>query len=331
MPLDRSALVGNERLLAYLGDEIELGRLSHAYILEGPDGCGRHTLALSCAKALSEGNPAAEKIDRGSSPDIFELGLEGDRKTIGVELIRSIREHAYIKPTELDIKVFIVHDAELMTPQAQNALLKLLEEPPAGVYFFLLCRSASLLLPTVISRAPVLRMELFNEGALGDILCARSSDAAGMRESDPDNFMMLIRVANGSVGVALDMLERGIKGKSEGYSVICSLFDAIFAGRERFTMAVMGLPSKRDELPAVIGNIRAAIRDMIALKYTENAELSFFLDMNEASVMSDRFALSTLIMMDEAAGKIAAALETNINLYCAQLILATELYDAYSK
>ncbi len=331
MAIDRSCLAGNERLLGYLGDEIELGRLSHAYILEGPSGSGRHTLALSCAAALSTGNPACEKIMRGSSPDIFELGLEGERKTIGVELIRSIREHAYIKPTELDIKVFIVHDAELMTPQAQNALLKLLEEPPHGVYFFLLCTSATLLLSTVISRAPVLRLELFDEARLEEILLVKSPEAISMKKHDPDSFAMLVRASGGSVGTGLKLLESGIKGMSKDYATVCSLFDAIFAGRERFTMSVMKLPSKRDELPAVIGNLRRAIRDMIALKYTEDAGLSFFLDTNEASVMSDRFAISTLLAMEDAARRIATALETNINLYCAQLVLATELYDAYAK
>lgn len=331
MPLDRSALAGNERLLDYLDDEISSDRLSHAYILEGPQGCGRRTLALSCAKALSDGNPAAEKIERGMAPDVFELGLEGDRKTIGVELIRSIREHAYIKPTELDIKVFIIRNAELMTSQAQNALLKLLEEPPPDVYFFLLCTSAAQLLPTVISRAPVLRLELFDDKKLEKILCNRFPKASQIREQNPDGFEMLIRTANRSLGAALDMITRDIKETNGGYRMICSLFDTISTGRERFTMAVMKLPAKRDELPAVIRSIRAAIRDMIALKYTESAELSFFLNVHEALIMSDHFALSTLLMMDEAADQIATALESNINLYCAQLVLATKLYDAYSK
>ncbi|MBR3423385.1 MAG: DNA polymerase III subunit delta, partial [Clostridia bacterium] len=132
-------LFGNERLKAALGESIANGTASHAYIIDGPKGTGKHTVATLAAAALSCENrsdvrfplpcgvcPVCVRILKGISADVITVSKE-DKASIGVGRIRSIREDLYVTPNDSDKKIYIIEDADLMTPQAQNALLIFLE------------------------------------------------------------------------------------------------------------------------------------------------------------------------------------------------------------
>jgi DNA polymerase III gamma/tau subunit len=113
--------------------------------------CGKHTLCFAIAAALG-GEAFAEKILLGNCSDVRVFGLPKDKKTISVDVVRQIKESVYLKPVELHCKIYLLEQTELMTTQAQNALLKLLEEPPQSVSFLLLSGAGDQLLPTVLSR-----------------------------------------------------------------------------------------------------------------------------------------------------------------------------------
>ena len=146
-----SDMVGNEALRLRLARDVREKTLSHAYLLEGARGSGKHMLALRIAMALAcehreeHSSPlpcmhcaSCKKILDGNSPDVIWLRRE-DKATVGVEGVRRIRSDVYVAPHELDAKIYIIEDAHLMTTQAQNALLLTLEEPPSYVLFLLLC------------------------------------------------------------------------------------------------------------------------------------------------------------------------------------------------
>ena len=95
---------------------------------------------------------ACRKIRNGISQDVIDVLPEEGKQSVSVDVIRGVRSDAYITPGELDIKVYIIHYADKMNSQAQNALLKVLEEPPSAVRFMLLCSNTAALLPTVRSR-----------------------------------------------------------------------------------------------------------------------------------------------------------------------------------
>jgi len=99
----------------------------------------------------------------GSNPDIQAVSVEDGKKNISVAQIRELRAQAYVKAHAADNRVFIIEQAELMNEQAQNALLKVLEEPPQGVIFILITPQRTMLLPTVISRCTVLSLSVSGE------------------------------------------------------------------------------------------------------------------------------------------------------------------------
>ena len=147
-------LIGNSRIKNILGGDIARGTMGHAYILVGPAGSGKHTAALSIASALAceyrkDGkNPlpcgkclACRKIAEGVSPDVSFIRRAEDRATLGVSIIRELREDLYIAPNENEKKVYIIEEADRMTDEAQNALLLSLESPPPYVVFLLLTQN----------------------------------------------------------------------------------------------------------------------------------------------------------------------------------------------
>jgi len=129
-------MVGNEQLINYLSSAIDDNCLPHALIFEGPEGSGKTTVALSVSAALDP--QYADKIKRLQSPDVTLHAPEENKKSIGIAMIRDLKAKAFIKPQELAVRVFIIDCASAMTDEAQNALLKILEEPPSNVYFMLL-------------------------------------------------------------------------------------------------------------------------------------------------------------------------------------------------
>ena len=139
-------------------------RLPHAIIVEGGSEDDRLKLARLLARTLlcrGEDRPCGvcsdcRKALRGFHPDLTEcLAQPGDTESLKVDAIRQIRTDAFIYPNEADRRVFLLHNMQLSNEAAQNALLKILEEPPEYVCFLLTCPTATALLPTILSRACV--------------------------------------------------------------------------------------------------------------------------------------------------------------------------------
>lgn len=153
--------VGNENALRQLSVDIAAGRFPHALLLEGPTGSGKKTLARMVAAAAVCSDRAnapcgqcenCRKAKEGIHPDIEEIKSEGGSHSFHIDRIRELRENAYIMPNEAAVRVMILCDAHTMTPQAQNALLKILEEPPKHLVFILTCENRAQMLSTIRSR-----------------------------------------------------------------------------------------------------------------------------------------------------------------------------------
>lgn len=298
------SLIGNGHLKKILGAAIASDRPGHAYILEGPDGSGRHTAALAAAAALSCQNrensaetlPCGKclscwKIARGVSPDVLFIRRAEDRATFGVDVIREMREDLYIAPNENRRKVYLLEEAELMTPAAQNAFLLSLEEPPPYVVFFLLTRDAAALLPTVRSRAPVLRMQLFDAEMLASLLSAG-------RAADPQRLAEAVTASGGALGAAQKMLEAGAPDAAEYHSLsgLASRFVLrMFQPNAAEAAAILAeLPKAREDVLALLRLVTLALRDLASLKSGAQTPLTFYLAREDCCPLSDRTSIARI-------------------------------------
>src|SRR5512136_929842 len=165
-----SSIVGHQWAIDLLSRQLAQGQVGHAYLFTGPPQVGKGTLARWFAQALlcqSEGSrpceacPACRQVAAGTHPDVRPLNLEvqpGERRTLGIEAIREMRSGMAERPFSGQRKVYLIEDAETMTQDAANALLKTLEEPPSFVVLLLVALSDHMLLPTVVSRCQLVSL-----------------------------------------------------------------------------------------------------------------------------------------------------------------------------
>lgn len=164
-----SDVLGHEQTILHMKHAVQMNKVSHAYIISGEKGSGRRLLAgifaqtLQCEKKGTEPCMECRSCRQAmnlNQPDIIRLVHEKKTSTIGVEEIRTqINGDILIKPYSSPYKIYIVEDAEKMTIQAQNALLKTIEEPPVYAVLLLLTANAGMLLPTIRSRCVTLDLK----------------------------------------------------------------------------------------------------------------------------------------------------------------------------
>ena len=160
-------VVGHKDILKYISSAVENNRVSHAYILNGERGSGKKMLANLFATTLlcESGNNepcgkchSCKQAESGNHPDIIRVTHEKPN-SISVDDIRTqVNNTVDIKPYQGPYKVYIIPQADMMTPQAQNAILKTIEEPPSYAVFLLLTENAETLLPTINSRCVMLKL-----------------------------------------------------------------------------------------------------------------------------------------------------------------------------
>ena len=160
-------VVGHRDIIQYIQDAVQQNKVSHAYILNGQRGSGKKMLAKLFAMTLQcesdKSDPCGEcrsciQANNGNQPDIITVKHENPA-SISVDDIRTqVNGDIMIKPYSSPYKVYIIPDADLLTVQAQNALLKTIEEPPEYAVIFLLTENADSLLPTIRSRCVMLKL-----------------------------------------------------------------------------------------------------------------------------------------------------------------------------
>ena len=355
-----AAVVGNRALMERLDRDIRAGQLSHAYILDGRVGSGRHTIARHICAAIACENrpgqvishvedtdqigffeleappppreipadaplpcrvcPSCRKVLEDKSPDIRLIGREG-KASIGVDAVRFLRQDVLIPPNDLDTKIYIIEDAHTMTVQAQNALLLTLEEPPPYVLFLLLCDEADGLLETIRSRAPVLRTEPIPDDGIRAFLRARRCAL-----SEEDLAAVLLR-ADGCIGQALTLADsRAVKPiiKLRG---LCDEFMSTCAAKryDRLPAVLGGFGSKREGVSEVLGMITLAVRDLVLLRHGESVRLKYYTDRAAAEELASRFTTRALLRIYHALGSAADGLEANGNVRLTLMQMAVDI------
>lgn len=262
-----TGFAGNGDVKNQLSLAFDEGRLPHAIILEGPAGCGKRTLAAILAEAaVCSGEdkpcgtcPGCMKAKANTHPDIYTASGGTAARSFHVDTIRFIRSDAYIKPNEAPCKVYLLLQADTMSEQAQNALLKVLEEPPAQVLFVLTCVSSASLLSTVRSRSQVFTLEPAPLEEAVETVSRRM----------PEIPLEQIRAAadswGGNIGRMLEALQNG--GPSAAVELAPQILSAITAPEE-FPILRLTAPLIKDKdlLRAVLDRLLQLFRDACVLR-----------------------------------------------------------------
>lgn len=202
------SLLGNQRLKDNLRHSLSRGRASHFYLISGPAGAGKHTLAKLLAAALictGEDAPCGccdgcRKVFNGTHPDFITID-DPEKKTVPVDLIRQARADIYVQPNEADRKVYLFPRGQDMAIPGQNALLKILEEPPKYGVFLLLTDNAEAMLPTVRSRCVELELRPLSPEEMTRALSRK------FPEAEKDAIQAAISRSGGFLGQAMAMLD----------------------------------------------------------------------------------------------------------------------------
>lgn len=284
-----------EKLLS----EIASGKLSHAYLIEGGEGCGKTYFArFAAAAVLCTGDkppcgkcPSCVKALAGSHPDLFYFSPD-KKASMGVETVRDIKKSLFFMPNDGDRKVYIIDDAQKMTVQAQNALLKFIEEPPASVLFFIVTDKKESLLPTVVSRTRIISLAPSDNADIRRFLMSESKKSGGEQIDEA------INMAEGSPGKALKLLCRDFSRQRQ----LCLDF-----------MPVLVSTSKSD-----------AMAFLLSMKLNRDGVKEFFtlLMTALADVMNARFGRATRLLSRDAAAEYAKSITDRKNAYLFDL--ATE-------
>lgn len=324
MKASMPSIMGNDKLRGRLCHDI-LGRsMAHAYILSGPRGSGKHSIAMQYAAAIAcerkqdEGAPlpcgtcpSCRKILENKSPDVIIIAKDG--QSVKIDQIRNLQTDVRKVPNDLDDKFYIIEDAETMTPQAQNAFLLTLEEPPAFVHFFLLCESEERLLETVRSRAPVLRTEPIPHGDVRAYLLRTIPETARM---SPEALDELLSIANGSIGRAKELLDEKerepfVKQRRSAQALVENALARRFVP---LVEQINQIPQKQDELFPIFAAAQTALRDLIALKQSGTAPLCFYTNRETATEQAYRYSLASMLRLCDRLTEAEDRISRNANI-----------------
>lgn len=239
---------------------VKAGRIVHAILMTGPRGTGKRTAARMLAQALlCRGDdppcgvcPECRQFLAESHPDVHRVVTE--TRSISVDNIRELRDELALRPFEGGRHVAIIEQAERMTAQAQNALLKTLEEPIGDVVFLVITDQPGAMLPTIVSRCQRIRFS-----PLGMDECAKVLEERGIA---PGRARMLAGYSQGCVGRALEI------NAEDGYfelrdKVVLSL-KQLCGGRGAAALAAAQLENKKESVDDILEIMEVMARDIMA-------------------------------------------------------------------
>ena len=201
-------LLGNRQLKANLTASLQKQHISHFYLISGPSGSGKHTLARLLAAAIlcrDEQRPClrcstCRKVMEGNHPDFITVE-DPEHKNVAVKIVRQFREDVFIRPNESDYKIYLF--PQELGIEGQNTLLKILEEPPGYGVFILLTDNPEKLLPTVRSRCTELKLQALPADILQKQLLRDFPNAAA------EDIEAAMSRSGGFLGQARELLKEG--------------------------------------------------------------------------------------------------------------------------
>ena len=292
-PRTFDAIVGQESVVRTLKRAIETGRVAHAYLFSGPRGTGKTSTAkvlamgLNCAEGPTpEPDGTCEScraIINNSSMDVLEMDAASNR---GIDEIRDLRDKVNLAPAQGRMKVYIIDEVHMLTTEAFNALLKMLEEPPEHVVFVLATTEKHKVLPTIVSRCQSFDFRRPGVSLLSEKL-REISKAEGI-EAEPAALTAIAREGRGSFRDAeglLDQLASFADGPitaarvrellgSAGSEVLLETTEALYERRAADALRIVErLQNEGRDLSRFTGELVAHLRRLMLLPYAPEVAL----------------------------------------------------------
>lgn len=233
------------------------GSLSHAHLIAGEDGIGKSNLANLLAKFILGGNLDREYVDI--------INYSSNKASFGVDDVRNIIEEVSKKPFEGEKKVIIIHEGNKLTIQAQNALLKTIEEPPVGVHIIILCESLELILDTIKSRCEIYKLTPLTKDELYRYIVSRGNNF------NDEDIKSAIAFSEGIPG-RVDKYFNDVSLKELRSKVVDILKNLNKNDPEIILEKEEGLINLKDEKEQVLNIFGSFIRDILIHKEVENEE-----------------------------------------------------------
>lgn len=297
-----SDIVGQSVLVDRLKRITQSQRIGHAYLFVGPEGIGKKTVSDIFVRGLlckSQGHRpcdlcrSCKQFNSGNHPDIYRITRE-NRQSIGVDQIRGMLEGIRLKPYESDRKIYIIEDAHTMTVQAQNALLKTLEEPPGFTTLILLADRSQGLLPTVLSRCQMFRMQRLTKNEVCSVIVKHLALPV-------DKALLFASLSDGIPGKGLQLA-----GSKEFNDVRDEVLEFLAGIPEMNDMEKMGYRDlfikHKDKIDVVVDIMMLWFRDVLACKEAGNSSLIVNLD--KLPLLKGQASLYTIKRISNAIEKI---------------------------
>ncbi len=324
-------ILGNDSLLASLRQIARLGQVSHSYILNGSEGTGKRLIAdwfarllqctgtekpcgrcLSCLQAAS-----------GSHPDIIHVGHEKPN-LISVDDIRiGINQTMQVRPYSGQYKIYIVDEAEKMNVQAQNALLKTIEEPPEYGVILLLTTNAASFLPTILSRCVRLDVRPLPDEKVAELLISRSVPEADARR--------IARLSGGSCGRAFSMSEsESFRGMSELVFGVLRQLDHLRIKDIHAFLNEMG--KYKEETESALALMELWFRDVLVLTARQDVKYLQFREERESMTeIAAHIKPDGILKIFDAIQETRDRLNANVNYELSIELLLLTMRDSISR
>ncbi len=322
-------IIGQEQIKEHLQNALNTGKISHAYIINGEKSSGKEFIAKIFAMALQCEAEGIEPCNECRSckqtlsknqPDIIYVSHEKPN-TISVDDIRSqVNNDVGIKPYSSKYKVYIINEAEKMTQQAQNAILKTLEEPPAYAVMILLVSNINTLLPTILSRCVTLNMKPVRDELVKKYL---------MEELQVPDYKadVCVAFARGNVGKAklLAASEEFDNIKSEAISLLKYIKEMEM---QEIIAAIKRINEFKLEIQDYFDIIAIWYRDVLLFKATNDAnELVFREEVQTIRKCAGRSSYEGIERVINALSTAKKRLDANVNFDLVMELLLLEIQE----
>lgn len=304
---------GNEAAKKSIQQAILNDRISNAYVIEGMEGVGKKLLARLFARALvcenEETKPCGvcsgcRKAQTKNHPDLIYLKKAVDKASIGVEEVREqILTEIHLRPYLAKRRVFLIGDGDAMSTEAQNALLKVLEEPPSYVTFLICVTKQEKLLDTVLSRSQVISMFPLSK----DEITAYLDEKNGENEKH----RLFARLSQGSIGTALSLLsdENTEKLFEDSINAVMLLKNQASNIHETTAFFI----TEKENIQTVIDFCQTFLRDCVFLKTGMDEQVIYENKLSEMRVFLDGIPKKSLVSAFDRLTDFRLRLKQNLN------------------